>query len=157
MPSYTHSEIIPLSQCLLYEIITDVEKYPSFLPWCLTSTILEASETHLLADLCVGISSFKGTFRSSVKLSPFSMVEVQSGLSSKNLSSLLTPLQHLYTRWHLEEVSPSETRINFYIDFSFRSWLFNKMMDGVFEHATHTMIQAFKKRSHTYGQHCFSS
>ncbi|MBS0186096.1 MAG: type II toxin-antitoxin system RatA family toxin [Proteobacteria bacterium] len=151
MPTLHHTEIIPLPSFTLYEIITDVEKYPEFLPWCLTAELLEKSETHMIADLCIGVSSFKGTFRSAVSLTPFSKVEVHYGDTSQKTPAYNIPFKHLYTRWSLKELAPQETSVEFYIDFSFQSWILNKMMARVFDQACHTMIKAFKKRSYTHG------
>lgn len=138
MPQFNHIETLSFPQALLYKIITDVSSYPEFLPWCLSAHILEKSETTLLADLTVGIGLFKETFRSHVILTPLSRVEV---IYKKGA------LKHLKTHWILNEVSPSETEITFHVDFAFHSQIFNKMMESLFEHATHKMIIAFKKRA----------
>ncbi|HQS83313.1 MAG: hypothetical protein B7Y25_00455 [Alphaproteobacteria bacterium 16-39-46] len=151
MPTLHHTEIISLPSLKLYEIITDVEKYPEFLPWCLSAVLLEKTDTRMIADLCIGASSFKGTFRSSISLTPCSKVEVNYGDTSKNTPSHNISFKHLYTRWSLEELSSHETRVDFYVDFSLSSWILNKMMESVFDKAGHTMIKAFKKRAHTYG------
>ena len=151
MPTLHHTETISLPRQALYDIITDVEKYPEFLPWCLGATLLEKSDTHLIADLCIGVSSFKGTFRSSVSLTPFSKVEVHYGDDSQGTPANNISFKHLYTQWTLDEISPQETQVNFYVDFSFQSWILNKMMESVFDQASRTMIKAFKKRSHPYG------
>lgn len=138
MPYFDHTEILPFPRPFLYKIVTSVDLYPEFLPWCLSAHILERTETDLLADLFVGLGPFKETFRSHVKLTPPSCVEVLYKEGS---------LRHLDTRWSLEELSPHMTRIDFHVDFAFQSRIFNKMIESFFEHATHKMITAFKKRA----------
>ena len=148
MSTLHHTEIISLPILKLYELITDVEKYPEFLPWCHSAVLLEKSATHMIADLCIGVSSFKGTFRSSVSLTPCSKVEVHYGDTSKNTPPHNISFKHLYTRWSLEEISSNETRVDFSVDFSWSSWILNKMMESVFDKASSTMVKAFKKRAH---------
>ena len=138
MPHFDHSEILPFPRDLLYKIVTDVNLYPEFLPWCLSANILEKGKSDLLADLQVGLGPFKETFRSHVKLTPPSRVEVIYKEGS---------LKHLNTFWILQEISPHETHIDFHVDFVFQSRIFNKMIESFFEQAAHKMINAFKKRA----------
>ena len=147
MPALVHTEIFSLPKQALYEIVIDIEKYPEFLPWCQGATILEETSTYILADLCVGVGSFKETFRSHVSLTPYSCVTIHSEDSS------LHSIKHLIGQWFFEEEERGSTRIQFRIEFSFHSWFLNRMMERIFDHASHLMIHAFKKRSHLYTLH----
>lgn len=137
MPSFATQEFFPYSSPFLYNIVTDVSQYPSFLPWCLQAHVLEKEETMLVADLMVGAGPFKDTFRSRVLLTPCSRVEV---LYEKG------PLKQLKNVWNFKEVSDG-TFLFFEVDFSFRNPFLNKIMEPVFPKATQKMMEAFKERA----------
>ena len=41
MHKYSNSIVLPFNARQLYEIVIDVESYPEFLPWCLSSRIVK--------------------------------------------------------------------------------------------------------------------
>ncbi len=137
MPSFSTKELFYYPTSFLYEIVTDVAQYPSFLPWCLGAQILEKNDDMLIADLTVGAGPFKDTFRSRVLLTPFSKVEV---LYEKG------PLKHLRNIWEFNEVA-NDTQVFFEVDFSFQNPFLNKIMESAFPKASQKMMEAFKKRA----------
>lgn len=139
MPAFKIEEVFSYTTSLLYALITDVEQYPSFLPWCLGAKILEKKEQELIADLIIGAGPFRDTFRSCVLLTPFSKVEV---LYKKGQG----PLKHLKNVWELRETQGG-TMISFEVDFVLQNPFLNKMMEATFPKATEKMMEAFKKRA----------
>ena len=85
------------------------------------------------------------------------MVVRHKGLSERFTSRVITepsavdvtlvegPFSHLHNRWELEEVEQG-TRINFTIDFSFRSPILEKLMGYFFASAFTKMVSAFETR-----------
>ena len=63
MRTVKRSALVPYSTVQMYDIINDIEGYPSFLPWCVDSEVLFASETEQVArlDLARGGLSLKQT------------------------------------------------------------------------------------------------
>ena len=58
MSSASIKRIIPCKKEQLVEMVLDIEKYPEFVPWCLSSKIYEKLENNdtieIKADLTVG-------------------------------------------------------------------------------------------------------
>jgi len=46
----------------VFELISDVPRYPEFLRWCVDSHVLEQTETRMLAGLTVSIGGFRQKF-----------------------------------------------------------------------------------------------
>jgi coenzyme Q-binding protein COQ10 len=136
--SYTETRIIPYSAELLYQIVADVKSYPDFLPWCLGAHMLKETETELVADLVIGYGFLKEKFRSNVSLTPYERIEVQYSQG---------PFRYLKSYWAFKPQGTSATKVEFFIDFEFKTSLLQKAIEGVFKESTKRLIQAFEKRA----------
>ena len=43
----------------LFNLVSDVNKYPEFLPWCLGARVKSSSKNELNADLIIGFKLYK--------------------------------------------------------------------------------------------------
>lgn len=81
------SSILPYHAAPIYNLIADIASYPSFLPYCTSSTITSTSSpdpTHhktwpRTAELRVGWGSYNELFRSSVYCHPYHILEAVAG------------------------------------------------------------------------------
>jgi coenzyme Q-binding protein COQ10 len=133
-----HTHSLPYTPEQLYDLVADIEKYPEFLPWCGAVRILSQSETELLADLSVGYKFFRETFRSRVHLTPKTRIDVEY---------INGPFHYLNNHWVFKKRADSGTDIDFFIDFEFKSKLFQSATQMVFETAFDRMLDAFEARA----------
>lgn len=130
----------------LYNMVLDIEKYPEFIPWCSSATIIEEAETMLIADLFISFKAFTESYRSQVTLSP-----PQNGSATIDVKMISGPFQHMDNKWEFEKTD-SGTRVKFYIDFKFKSFLLEQLIGVFFTSACDKMIDAFEERAqHLYG------
>ncbi len=128
--AYTHQDI--------YALITDIEAYPEFLPWCAAVRVLERGENTIKAEMVVRYKGISERFISHVKMLPNAVeVDLVEG-----------PFSHLHNRWHLTQI-PEGTQIDFTIDFTFRSAMLEKLMGYFFHSAFTKMVAAFEARAKT--------
>jgi coenzyme Q-binding protein COQ10 len=139
MGTRLHTHYLPYSPEQLFDMVADVEKYPEFLPWCAAVRVLSKSETEVVADLSVGYKLFRETFRSRVHLTPKTRIDVEY---------ITGPFHHLNNHWTFKKGPKGGTDIDFFIDFQFRSRLFQGATQMVFESAFNQMLSAFEKRAH---------
>ena len=52
----------------LFNLVSDVKKYPEFLPWCLGARVKSYTETELNADLIIGFKIYKEVYSSQILL-----------------------------------------------------------------------------------------
>lgn len=87
LQTLTASRILPYPSVPLYNLIADIPAYPSFIPYCTTSTITSLSSpdpTHgkkwpRTADLRVGYGPYDVLFRSAVYCLPYTVLEAVAG------------------------------------------------------------------------------
>ena len=138
MTTRLHTHSLPYTPEQLYDLVADIEKYPEFLPWCRAVRILSQSETELLADLSVGYKFFRETFRSRVHLTPKTRIDVEY---------INGPFHYLNNHWVFKKRADSGTDIDFFIDFEFKSKLFQSATQMAFEAAFDRMLSAFEARA----------
>jgi coenzyme Q-binding protein COQ10 len=138
MGTRLHTHYLPYKPEQLYDLVANIEKYPEFLPWCAAVRVLSKSETEILADLSVGYKFFRETFRSRVHLTPKTRIDVEY---------ISGPFHYLNNHWVFKEGHDQGTDIDFFIDFEFRSRLFQSATQVVFESAFDQMLTSFEKRA----------
>src|SRR5437899_4977217 len=68
--SHRETRQVPYPAELMYAVVSDVEKYPQFLPWVLALRVLSRRENGLTAEMAVGYGALRERYTSDVKLDP---------------------------------------------------------------------------------------
>ena len=143
MPTHSESRIVPYSSEQLFNLVIDIKKYQEFLPWCLGTRIYNASGNDLDADIIVGYKVFREKFSSHVHFTRFREIKIDY---------LKGPMRHLHTRWVFKNLKQGRCRIDFHINFSLKTRIFESLVDQFFHLALVKMINAFELRaSEIYG------
>jgi coenzyme Q-binding protein COQ10 len=137
MPTHRESRIVPYTPEQMFALVAEVERYPEFLPWCRAVRVWERGEGWLTAEMTVAFAAVTERYTSHVRLTPPQRVAVtqQKGV-----------FHHLENRWEFVHCAEG-TRVEFFLDFSFRSRLPERMLGKVFAHAAEKMTQAFLERA----------
>ena len=129
----------------LYDLVADVERYPEFLPWCIGARIRERRDNLIIADLIIGFKMIRERFASRVELDrPALRIDV---------AYLDGPFKYLRNHWIFEPTPQGATRLDFFVDFEFRSALLSKLIGVLFNEAVRRMVAAFEARARQlYGE-----
>lgn len=137
MPRHQESKILPFAAERMYGLVADVGRYPEFLPWCLAADVREESRDHVLAELTIGWKILRESFLSHVHLSPGKIeVEYKDG-----------PFRYLHNSWQFAPQGKNKCKIDFMVDFEFRSPMLAAVMQPLFGEAVRRMIAAFEARA----------
>ncbi|WP_029604860.1 type II toxin-antitoxin system RatA family toxin [Kozakia baliensis] len=137
MPTHAEQRLIAYSPEQLFDLVADVGKYPQFLPWCVRSVVKSQSEHELVADLTVGFGPFRESFTSRVSLERPSRIRVRYEKG---------PFRYLNNVWTFTP-DPRGCRVDFFVDFEFRSRLLQNAIGVVFNEGVRLMVSAFIKRA----------
>ncbi len=121
----------------LFDLVADVGKYPQFLPWCVGARVRTSSETEQVADLTIGFGPFRESFTSRVAMERPHLVRVRYENG---------PFRYLNNQWKFHP-DPGGCRVDFFVDFEFRSRLLQAAIGAVFNEAVKRMINAFLRRA----------
>jgi coenzyme Q-binding protein COQ10 len=139
MPTHAEKRFLPYTPEKLYNLVSDVEKYPEFLPWCIALRICRREVTTINADMVIGFKVFREKFSTRVSLNPPSRIDVEY---------LDGPFKYLNNHWIFNPIDDGACEIDFYVDFEFRSILLQKAIGVVFNEAVQKMINAFETQAH---------
>lgn len=134
------TRILPYAPDQLAVLVADVRAYPDFVPWVTSMRTWNAREEAPGVDLLdaeagVGFSFLKERFSTWVRHDRNApMVEV--GL-------IRGPFRSLKNRWEFHPVAGG-TRVEFMIDFAFKSRLLDTMLHANFDRAVNALIRCFE-------------
>lgn len=144
------SKQLPYTPDQLFGLVGDVTRYPEFVPW-ITSlrtwnarTVSEGVDT-LDAEASVGFAFLKERFATRVR---------RDALNKQIDVSLLSgPFRKLVNRWRFIDAGHGCTRIEFDIEFQFKSRLLEGLLKANFHHAVERLMGCFEARAQAiYGQ-----
>jgi coenzyme Q-binding protein COQ10 len=142
MPAHSETKILPYSAKQMFDLVLNVEKYPQFLPWCLACKITKIfNEGHFEADLVINFKGLTQKYSSDIKAS-----ENINGEFIIKTTAIDGPFKKLINHWKFQDIA-SGCRVEFLIDFEFKSLILEKVIGVIFEKATNKMIAAFEERA----------
>jgi coenzyme Q-binding protein COQ10 len=142
MTSYTERKLVPYAPKQLFDLVADVGKYPSFLPWCVAARIRTHTHDELVADLTIGFGPFRESFTSRVTLHH----PDATGMCSIKVQYENGPFKYLHNQWKFTPDAQGCV-VDFHVDFEFRSFILQKAIGAVFTEAVRMMVNAFMKRA----------
>jgi coenzyme Q-binding protein COQ10 len=142
MPRASVKRLIECEKNQLIDLVLDIEKYPTFVPYCIDAKVYEKKNTdnfiHIIADLTIGKGPFKDTYKSDVRF------------NKKNNSIYVTnidgPLKHLDNKWTFEDCKEG-TEIYFDVDFEIKNKFLNILMTTSFQYGLNKIADAFQDRA----------
>ena len=142
MPKASVKKLIECKKEQLINLVLDIEKYPEFVPFCVSAKVYEKKEKSnlllIVADLTIGKGSFKDTYKSDVK---YNIKE--DAIFVTNLDG---PLKHLKNTWYFKEKN-NITEVSFEVDFELKNAFLNIVMTKSFQFALDKIADAFQKRA----------
>jgi coenzyme Q-binding protein COQ10 len=137
MPTHAEQRLLPYTQEQMYALVADIERYPEFLPWCVAARVKERGADFISADLVIGFKMFRERFTSHVKLDPPSRIDVAYAEG---------PFRYLNNHWTFER-APGGCKVDFFVDFEFKSRVLQKVIEVLFGEAVKRMVAAFESRA----------
>ena len=142
MPKASVKRLIECNKEQLINLVLDIEKYPTFIPYCLDAKVYEKKEQGdlilIVADLTIGKGPFKDTYKSDVRYN-----KKESSIYVTNIDG---PLKHLDNKWHFTQEN-NATEISFDVDFELKNKFLNIVMTKSFQYGLDKIADAFQERA----------
>lgn len=122
----------------LFDLATEVERYPEFIIWIRTLKLLSSDVTddvrRCRAEASVGFKGFNETF----------VTDVEARRSTKTIDVSLVrgPFRKLSNTWRFSPL-PSGSRVEFAIQFEFRNFVLQTLADANKRYAVKRVIDCF--------------
>ena len=143
MPAHTESRIVPYPAQHMFAIVADVERYPEFVPWCVDQQILKREKVGrraiLLCETVVGFRNLRERYRSRATI-----VESELRIDVEQVDGAFRRMQ---THWRFTPVDEKSCRVDFAIDFEFKSRLLGAIAGSAFGLVVSQMTHAFEAQA----------
>ena len=142
MPRASVKRLIKCDKYQLIDLVLDIEKYPTFVPYCIDAKVYEKNDTidfvNIIADLTIGKGPFKDTYKSDVRFN-----KKHNSIYVTNIDG---PLKHLDNKWKFEDHREG-TEIYFDVNFEIKNKFLNILMTTSFQYGLDKIADAFQERA----------
>lgn len=131
----------------MYALVTDVEHYPAFLPWCDHSRVIEQTDNGMEAEVGILFSGVRQSF-----------VTRNTHVSGTRVDMQLVkgPFSQLQGQWNFHALGDGSQRackVEFVLNYGFDNPALAKVVGPVFDKIAGSLVDAFVKRAQqVYGE-----
>jgi len=127
----------------MYELVTGVESYPDFLPWCQGAQVLERHDDGVTARLGLAYMGIRQSFTTR---------NVQLSDASVKLTLVDGPFSQLEGLWHFKPLAAADAgqsacKVEFDMRYSFSSPALEAVISPVFDKVVNTFVDCFVRRA----------
>jgi len=129
----------PYTPAQLFDLVADVESYPKFLPWMISSRVTRRHNDTVWVEMEMGNRLLRRRFSSVGRLDrPHHRIDITSH----------DPMFECFAQsWTFKPATSGGSDIEYRVDFRFRSNLLQALIGGSFADRAPAMMQAFKRRA----------
>jgi len=139
MTIITRSALVLFTPDQIFDLVNDVESYPSFLPWCRSSKVISKSEEEITASLDLAKGGIHHMFTTRNKL-----------INGESIAISLVdgPFEHLEGHWQFTPIGDNQgCRITLNMDFEFSNRIISMALGPIFTQISGSLVDAFCKRA----------
>lgn len=118
----------------MYALVNNVRDYPNFLPWCSGSSIIQESDTELMARLEIRKAGFDYSFTTHNQMQAPERID---------LALVEGPFRTFAGYWTFKKLNDEACKVTLNLDFDFTGKIANFAMGKVFNQIALTMVDAF--------------
>lgn len=144
MENVTRSALVPYTRQEMFALVSDVDAYPDFLPWCNGARTLSRSgdEVEARIEFAVGGVAKSFTTRNRHVDSQAILMQLVDG-----------PFRHLEGSWRFDPLGEDGCKISLQLDYDFSSRMVGMVVGPVFNRIANTLVDAFRQRAvEVYGE-----
>jgi ribosome-associated toxin RatA of RatAB toxin-antitoxin module len=131
------SRVVPHTPQQMYDIVSQVEHYPEFVPYCDNTIVHHRDDDEVQASMVIAAGGMTKSFTTKNRLQPGKMIEIRL---------VDGPFNHLEGFWRFD-IEKTGTRISFDLEFEFAGRMLSMLLGPVFEQITNKMVDAFCDRA----------
>jgi coenzyme Q-binding protein COQ10 len=136
--SHRETRLVPYAAELMYAVVSDVEKYPQFLPWVVALRVVSRRENGLIAEMAVGYGALRERYTSDVRLDP--------AARTIDVIEIKGPFKTLENHWRFTPKNEG-CEVEFSILFEFENRLLHSVAAQAFGKVMIKMADAFEARA----------
>jgi len=138
MADVQKSLLIQHSAQRMYDLVTDVTKYPEFLPWCGGVEIFQSTPELMEAKININFKGVKQYFHTK---------NIQKSPTNIDMTFVSGPFKKFEGRWIFTPLADDACKIEFSLRYEFSNFVLDKFIGPVFSVIANTFVNSFVKRA----------
>lgn len=138
MDSIDRSALVPYTTQEMFALVSDVDSYPEFLPWCSAAQTLSREDDHVEARIEFHVGALKKSFTTRNHHLEHTAIEMQL---------LEGPFSELEGCWEFVPLGTDGCRISLKLQYDFSSKVVRLAIAPVFGRIANSLVAAFQKRA----------
>ena len=138
MSKIIRSAITSNSAKSMYNLVSSIEEYPSFLPWCKSIDYKEISETSVVANITAELKGIPVSFSTINTNKPYKEIEIKLKDG---------PFKSFNGLWLFSDIEGKKSKVEFSLEYNFKNFILEKTFGLVFDQIAKTIFDAFIKKS----------
>ena len=144
MTTVVRSALLAYSAQEIFTLVNDVASYHEFLPFCIASEVLEASDSEMQARIAFSRMGMSHSLITRNRLIPHS--EISIGFVSG-------PFEFLRGRWEFRALHASACKVSFSVEFQLQAKFLQFAAASAIHQSVGQTVDAFQRRAvQVYGQ-----
>lgn len=123
----------------MYVLVSDIDNYPKYLPWCPSSQVLKRDGNKITGRVDISYLKVKAHFTT-----------INTNTENQRIDMGLVdgPFKHLKGHWSFTPLGDSGCKVEFNLDYKFSNFIIEKVIGAVFEMVIKSIVDAFVKKAH---------
>ena len=128
------SEDINVNVSLIFDLINNVDKYSSFLPWCSNSSILSNSSSEMTAEIEIAGKPITWKFKTKndYKVNEIIKIKLVDG-----------PFKNLEGYWKFNSIDDHNTSVSLFLEYEFNSKIIELSLKPIFATIMSSILDSF--------------
>jgi ribosome-associated toxin RatA of RatAB toxin-antitoxin module len=138
MSVVSRSALVSHSAQEMFALVSEIESYPKFLPWCDRAYVSERGKNRTVATLRINFRGLKEEFTTENHDRPNERIDMRlvSG-----------PFRSLEGTWRFTPLSEIACKIELNLRYEFASALLDKVVGAVFDEIANSLVDAFARQA----------
>jgi coenzyme Q-binding protein COQ10 len=138
MATFIHRTRSKYTPAQLFDLVADVERYPEFIPWMITTRVHRRTDRFILTDLTIGTGFLRKQFSTEARLDRPHLITI---------SSYDPMFKRFEQKWTFKPMTEAGTDVEYRVDFELRSFVLQALLDVTFADRARAIVSAYTRRA----------
>ena len=138
MESVDRSALVPYTPREMFELVSDIESYPRFLPWCHGARLLSRDVDEVRASIEFAVGGVTRTFTTRNRHQVNKMIEMHL---------VDGPFSRLDGFWRFDPLGEEGSKIALFLEYDFSNRVLGMVVGPIFGQIANTLVDSFQQRA----------
>jgi ribosome-associated toxin RatA of RatAB toxin-antitoxin module len=136
--SVDRSALVPYTPGEMFALVSDIESYPQFLPWCQGTRILSRDIDEVRASIEFAVGGMTRSFTTRNRYQTNKMIEMHL---------VDGPFSQLDGFWRFDPLGKEGSKIALFLEYGFSSRVLGLVVGPIFGQIANTLVDSFQQRA----------